>query len=504
VWWTNRAADPVARAVAYYRHSAQDRQENSIPIQQEQVRRFAREHRIEIIKEFADAGKSGLSTEGRDGFNEMIHKYVEGGAANFEYVFVLDVSRWGRFQDIDQSSYFSGLCRKHGKKVVYTSIGFQKEDDLVHFLRLDIDRYRAATYSKELSDKVWRGCVKVSEQGFRAGGPPPYGLHRLLLDEQHRPVQALEPGQRKSIQNQRVTLTKGDEREVAVVRRIFHLFVEENVTPETISQFLNAEKIPAPGGPWWTIGSVRHILVNPFYVGTMVYNKTSQKLQSARRQNPRDTWILTPKAFEAVVDPSLFEAAQRRMAAEEAAYQEKYGPAGMLEKLRRLHDHYGMVRGSLVESDPLMASLATYRHRFAGLDMAYQRLFDDARKKATQETMEQLKRRATLEQYGDYVVLSRSLSVLIQPSVPAQFGYSDYWAFRPDPRKEIDITLGVPLISNNGVYEVLGYMVFPRLLTRGRTVRMSARSDGCLSLYGWQSLDLIWSILEGDHCDGNS
>ena len=46
------------QAVAYYRHSAQDRQENSIPIQQDQVRQFAEEHGIEIIKEFADAGKN--------------------------------------------------------------------------------------------------------------------------------------------------------------------------------------------------------------------------------------------------------------------------------------------------------------------------------------------------------------------------------------------------------------------------------------------------------------
>jgi DNA invertase Pin-like site-specific DNA recombinase len=499
----NRAANPVARAVAYYRHSAQDRQENSIPIQQEQVRRFAREHRIEIIKEFADAGKSGLSTEGRDGFNEMIHKYVEGGAAEFEYVLVLDVSRWGRFQDIDQSSYFSGLCRKHGKKVVYTSIGFQKDDDLVHFLRLDIDRYRAATYSKELSDKVWRGCVKISEQGFRAGGPPPYGLHRLLLDEQHRPLQTLEPGQRKSIQNQRVTLTKGDEREVEVVRRIFRLFAEESAAPERISQTLNAEGIPAPGGTRWNVSSVRHILVNPLYVGTMVYNKTSQKLQSARRHNPRDAWVLTPKAFEAIVDPPLFEATQRRIAAEESAYQSKYGPAGMLDRLRLLYDRCGMLRGSLVESDPEMASVASYRHRFAGLDMAYQRLFDEVRKKAAQETMEQLRRRVTLEQYADYVVLSRSLSVLIQPVVPAQFGYDDYWAFRPDPRKEIDITLGVPLVTHNGAYEVAGYMVFPRLLTRARSLRVSVRSDGCLSLYGWQNLDMIWSILEGGSPNGD-
>ena len=40
-WWEIGVPDPDAvalvRAVAYYRHSAQDRQENSIPIQQDQV-----------------------------------------------------------------------------------------------------------------------------------------------------------------------------------------------------------------------------------------------------------------------------------------------------------------------------------------------------------------------------------------------------------------------------------------------------------------------------------
>ena len=97
MWWTNRRAEPEAKAVAYYRRSAQDRQENSIPIQREQVQKFAQEHDIEIVKEFADHGKSGLSTEGRAGFNEMLEDYVVGGAMDFEYVLVLNVSRWGRF-----------------------------------------------------------------------------------------------------------------------------------------------------------------------------------------------------------------------------------------------------------------------------------------------------------------------------------------------------------------------------------------------------------------------
>jgi len=57
-WWEtdqgNGDGPPKVRAVAYYRHSAQDRQENSIPIQREQVREWAEQHGVEIIKEFSD------------------------------------------------------------------------------------------------------------------------------------------------------------------------------------------------------------------------------------------------------------------------------------------------------------------------------------------------------------------------------------------------------------------------------------------------------------------
>lgn len=61
-WWEIESPDlpgsvPRIRAVAYYRHSAQDRQENSIPIQRDQVREWAQKNGVEIIHEFADAAK---------------------------------------------------------------------------------------------------------------------------------------------------------------------------------------------------------------------------------------------------------------------------------------------------------------------------------------------------------------------------------------------------------------------------------------------------------------
>jgi len=212
-WWEIGSRDaevvvPKIKAVAYYRHSAQDRQENSIPIQQEQVREWADKNGVEIIHEFADAGKSGLNAEGRPAFTEMMGEWVK-HRKDFEYVLCLDVSRWGRFQDLDLSARYSSECREHGKQVIYTTIG-KRDDDRFTPVVVQLERFRAAEYSRELSGKVFNGCVKIAKQGYWAGGSPPFGLKRLLLDEKREPVGVLEPGKRKAIQNQRVTLVEGD------------------------------------------------------------------------------------------------------------------------------------------------------------------------------------------------------------------------------------------------------------------------------------------------------
>ncbi len=83
---------------------------------------------VEIIREFCDAGRSGLNSEGRPAFTEMMDEWIT-KRYDFDYVLCLDVSRWGRFQDIDLSAQFSAICKKHKKQVIYTTIGKPKEDD---------------------------------------------------------------------------------------------------------------------------------------------------------------------------------------------------------------------------------------------------------------------------------------------------------------------------------------------------------------------------------------
>ncbi len=107
----------------------------------------------------------------------------------------------------------------------------------------------------QLSDKVWRGCVKIAEQGYWAGGPPPYGLQRLLLDEKREPLNVLQPGKRKRIQNQRVTLVEGRPEAVATIRRIFEAFVVRGDSEYKICEDLNRDGVPSPSGRRWGAGT---------------------------------------------------------------------------------------------------------------------------------------------------------------------------------------------------------------------------------------------------------
>lgn len=492
-WWEIEAPDPdrppLVRAVAYYRHSAQDRQENSIPIQQDQVRQWAREHGVEIIREFCDAGKSGLDSEGRPAFTEMMEEWIK-QRSDFEYVLCLDVSRWGRFQDIDLSAQFSAICKKHKKQVIYTTIGKPRENDPLYPVYVQFERFRAAQYSRELSDKVWRGCVKIAEQGYWAGGMPPYGLKRLLLDEKRDPLNVLAPGQRKGIQNQRVTLVEGDPHEVAVVRRIFHEFVELGHSEYRIAEGLNRDGIASPSGRRWGAGSVLTRLRQEKYAGTMVYNQTSGKLKTPKHENPPEQWVRTPEAFAGVIDFELFLRAQEVL----EKRKQRYDPDYMLRTLDTLYRSHGMMRPGLLRLDEDLPSAGGYSREFGSLDLAFQKLFDGERLKARYAVQEQIRSHVpeTLA-YSDFLVLDQKLTVSIQPAVPVPHGYESYWPLRRDTRPVIDMTLGV-LLSEPADFNILGFIALPRFGLDSRPLRFTSSSTRT-ELFGRADLKFLQQLL---------
>jgi DNA invertase Pin-like site-specific DNA recombinase len=95
-----------------------EHQQYSTENQADKIREYARQRGIQIVRTYADEGKSGLSIDGRQALQQLIRD-VESGHADFEMILVYDVSRWGRFQDADESAYYEYICRRAGIQVTY-------------------------------------------------------------------------------------------------------------------------------------------------------------------------------------------------------------------------------------------------------------------------------------------------------------------------------------------------------------------------------------------------
>jgi hypothetical protein len=111
------------RAVQYIRMST-DQQQCSPIFQRQAIAEYAAKHSIRIIRDYEDAGISGLTLRARPALNQLLIDVAD-PQRRFSLVLVYDVSRWGRFQDVDESAFYEYLCRRHGVKVVYVAEPFE-------------------------------------------------------------------------------------------------------------------------------------------------------------------------------------------------------------------------------------------------------------------------------------------------------------------------------------------------------------------------------------------
>ena len=82
---------------AQYIRMSTEHQQYSTENQADAIRDYATKRGYEIVRTYADAGKSGLKIEGREALQRLIAD-VESGRADFKTILVYDISRWGRFQ----------------------------------------------------------------------------------------------------------------------------------------------------------------------------------------------------------------------------------------------------------------------------------------------------------------------------------------------------------------------------------------------------------------------
>ena len=121
---TSQTVPSPISAAAYVRTATEN--QDSASNQMDAIRKYADRRGIQIVKEYSDAGKSGLSAKGHESLAEMIRD-VQNGPINFSAILLYDVSRWGRFQDADESAHYEFICRRAGVSVHYCAEQFESE-----------------------------------------------------------------------------------------------------------------------------------------------------------------------------------------------------------------------------------------------------------------------------------------------------------------------------------------------------------------------------------------
>ena len=355
------------RAARYVRMST-DLQRYSIENQADAIRDFAARRGLNVVREYADEGRSGLRIGGREALQALISD-VQNGRADYRYILVYDVSRWGRFQDADESAYYEYICKDAGVQVLYCAEQFENDGSISSTILKSVKRAMAGEYSRELSAKVFVGQCRTLKMGFWRGGTPGYGLRRQLVDENRNPRAVLEFGQRKSLQTDRVVLVPGPPAEVRTIKRIFKSFVINRKNRGEIAAELNARGLRTERGNLWSMQTIDGILKNERYVGHNVFNRISNKLRKKLVANPPDMWVRCDGAFKPIVAQNLFAKAQVLI-----EQRHELSDQELLNSLAALWQRKGHLSAAIIASAKRVPHPTTYVRRFGSLPAAYERI----------------------------------------------------------------------------------------------------------------------------------
>jgi len=494
------------RGAMYVRMST-EHQQYSTENQSVAIERYASAHNIQIVQTFVDFGKSGLTLAGRAALRDLLEQ-VEKGVAPFEAILVYDISRWGRFQDADESAFYEYVCKRARVAVHYCAEQFENDGSISSNLLKTIKRSMAGEYSRELSVKVFAGQCRLIELGYRQGGHAGYGLRRQLVDRDSNPKELLQFGQQKSIQTDRVILVPGPEEEISVVRDIYDLFTVERRTEREIAEILNGRGIDTDLGRPWTRGTVHQLLTNPKYIGSNVYNRHSFKLKKKRVENPANMWIRREAAFEPIVPTEQFVLCQEIV----GARHHRLADEEMLLRLRGLLDRVGKLSGILIDEDEDMPSSGAFQSRFKSLTRAYSLIgYKPERDISYIEVNQQIRARhrslcqtiverlraegASVDenQEGETFLINRQFTVsLVLARCRETLSGGNRWLIRLEASLLPDVTIAVRLKPGNA--DVLDFYLLPSLDRLSEKLSLANDNPLSLDVYRFDNLEFFMSL----------
>ena len=497
---------PRRRAVAYLRMST-EHQEYSTANQIAAIERYAAEHDMEIVATYSDEARSGLRLENRPGMRRMLDD-AKRGESGFDTILVYDITRWGRFQNPDQSASIEYACQEAKVQVHYCMEQFVNDGSPVANIIKAVKRSMAAEQSRELSNKVFAGQCRLIELGYRQGGMAGYGLRRMRIDQSHKPQGILGRGQRKSLQTDRVILVPGPDDEVETVRWMYREFIDGGRLEGEIAALLNGKGIATDLGRPWTRGTVHQVLTNEKYIGNNVFNRHSYKLKETHKDNPREEWVRADGAFDAIVDPQLFFIAQGMI----RERNRRFSNDEMIDRLERLLRKRGFLSGFIIDEADDMPSSGCYASRFGSLTRAYSLVGftpdRDCRYIEINRTLRRIHARevsgaiAEIEQFGGAVSRDAATdlltvngeftaSIVVARCRPTKAG-SRRWKVRLDAGLAPDLTVAIRMDDVNEA--ILDYYLLPLSILDTNRIGLAEENGLMLDAFRFDTLDRFFAM----------
>jgi len=282
------------------RDDGEDGTSNSIKNQHDFLTDYAERNGFTPYKFVQDDGYSGTSFN-RPGWSDIMADIEAGRVSN---LIAKDASRLGR--DYLRMGLYREMFREKGVRLIAVNDNIDTsvaDDDFTPFREI-INEW----FAKDCSKKIRAVFKNRMANGKRCSGAIPYGYLRHNGDVNDIIV---------------------DNDASVIVRRMFAMIIDGKGV-NAIAQTLMDEQIPIPsehlkrhGEPSrhtnytdpfaWTPNTVRTIIANPAYKGTLVLGKTRNASYKGKKAVPttEDERYIFENALPVIVDPETWETAQR-------------------------------------------------------------------------------------------------------------------------------------------------------------------------------------------------
>lgn len=284
-----------------------DRKNESIETQIEIAKEYiGRTEDMELVDYYTDLGKTGTNFK-REGFERMMADIRQ---KRINCVLVKDFSRFGR-NYIETGNYIEKIFPFMKVRFIAVTDGYDSElitgDELQ--LSMSLKNIVNELYAKDIAKKVRTAKKVKQEMGSYTGGVPPYGYCA------------------KKIGNRKVLFPNTDTKEIVV--GIFEMYAAGG-TYKSIAEDLYKRKIQRPmvyhatGEIYgsedgelqqWPYETIKGILTNPAYIGTLFQARTCGKAFQDHRLHEVDKEndvTIVEHTHEPIISKDLFFKVSRR------------------------------------------------------------------------------------------------------------------------------------------------------------------------------------------------